>query len=158
MSKLVPYQQNILIPHDTKLVAPVYCFPGSNAANFEGAAALTLTPDAVVLCTKDGVIEHASFWAIEDVQVARFEGILIERQTSIGSIVTPPPDNYGVEIAYRTEMRLKGRLKVMTFFANIANQWANEIRTAAFAAQTQQMRLMTIKPPEHSNDNNPVQD
>jgi hypothetical protein len=107
----------------------VACAPGSTVTA-EGPAALILTENAVALCGPQGVIQAIHLTDIKDVDVCRLEGVLIERQTEVGPVLTQPTNNYGVEITWNTPS-ITGRLRVMVFFANTAYQWVALIRDAA---------------------------
>lgn len=102
---------------------------------YEGWAALALTPDALVLATPLGIEEAVPLWGIEDVAIVKFDGVLIERQTSVGPLLSPLPYPHGLEVSYSLETRLRMRLRVVTMFANTAHEWVIEIRQAARNAQ-----------------------
>lgn len=127
--KLVPYGDGrVSIPHDWQRAGRVLCISGSVASGYTGWAAIALTPDVLILATPMGIEEIVPLWGIEDVSVVKFEGILIERQTSVGRILSPLPYPYGVEIVYSLETRLRMRMRVATMSANTAHDWAREIR------------------------------
>ena len=142
MSNLVPYRSGILVPHDWQQAGILNVLPGS-IAGYEGLAALSITPAALVVSSSEGLVAAISLWSIEDVNVKPFDGIVMEQNTSVGLVLAPPPGGgYGIEIAYSLDMRLKGRWKLMTFFANEAHNWESRIREAAFKAQTDTMQIM----------------
>jgi hypothetical protein len=133
---LVPYSEGrLLVPHDWQRVGRVFCIAGSVGSGYTGWAALALTPDALALCTPNGVEEIVPLWGIEDVSVVKMDGVLIERETSVGTMLSPLPYPHGIEIIYSLETRLRNRLRVVTLFANVAQEWVMEIRRHTRNAQ-----------------------
>lgn len=137
--ELVPHAMqgtSLMLPSDWKEVAPVLSISGSVRSGYQGWVALTITPDVLALITPEGIEEIIPLWSIEDVSVVKFDGILIERATSIGRILSPLPYPHGIEVIFSMETRLKLRLRLVTMVANHTHALANDIRRAAYAAQT----------------------
>lgn len=134
--KLVPYaDRRLLVPQDWQRAGRVFCIPGAVASGYTGWAALALTPEALVICTPEGIEEIVPLWGIEDVSVVKFDGVLIERDTSVGTMLSPLPYPHGIEVVYTLGNRLRQRMGVVTLFANVAHEWAMEIRRTARDAQ-----------------------
>ncbi len=134
--KLVPLSEHELqVPQDWTSAGLVLCIPGSTVTGFEGWGALSITPDALVLVSPMGVEEAVPLWGVEDVSVVKFEGVIIERNTSVGKMRSPLPYPHGIEVVYSLECRLKHRLRVVTVTGNAAHTWAVDIRRAAGQAQ-----------------------
>jgi hypothetical protein len=86
---LIPLSSNgLLVPPDWQSASRVLCIPGSMVSGYEGWATMVLTPDALAVITPAGVEEAVPLDGIEDVSVRKFEGILIERPTSIGTVLS----------------------------------------------------------------------
>ena len=135
MSNLIAYQGGWLIPHDWKHAGAGVCIPGS-INNFQGAAALVITPNSLAVCAKHGIVAAISLRSIKDVNVKRFDGVIMEQETSVGTVLAPPAGGgYGIEVLYSLDLYLQGKWKFMVFHANRAHEWESIIREAAFNAQ-----------------------
>jgi hypothetical protein len=149
--KLIPWSgSSLLVPPDWEEASRVLIIPGATVSGYTGWATLSLTPDALVLATPEAVEEIVPLFAIEDVSVIKFEGVLIERQTSVGPLLSPLPYPHGVEVVYSLETRLRLRLRIVTLAGNAAHTWAVDIRRAAQRAQLDGLSGMMPKkrPPE----------
>src|SRR5437016_2834409 len=117
MSKLVSYQNRVLVPYDAEHAASVMVMPGS-IGKFNGPSVFVVTPDAIAICAEKGIVAAISLLAVTDVNVKRFDGIIMEYETSVGLVAAPPPGGgYGLEISYSLDIHLQGRWKIMTFYA-----------------------------------------
>jgi hypothetical protein len=150
---LIPLSGNgLMVPPDWQSAGRVLCIPGSMSSGYEGWATMVLTLDALAIITPAGAEEKISLDAIEDVTVRKFEGILIERQTSVGTVLSPLPYPHGLEVCHTNEIRMKLRLQVVTLAGNAAHTWAVDIRRAAQAAQ---LRVMSGMMPQRRPLDNP---
>lgn len=135
---LIPYgdDRRIQIPSDWQHRGNVLAVPGSSAMGYTGQAVLLLTPDVLVLASPMGIEWQIPLWSIEDVSVIKLDGIIIERQTSVGPVLSPLPYPHGIEVVYGVETRIKMRVRIATMFANLTNEWVTAIRQAAYDSQT----------------------
>ena len=146
MELIVRSEGNYLAPPDAEIQGFVLCIPGSTKSNYLGFGTLARTPDALVLTTPIGVEAIVPIEGIEDVTVCKFEGIVIERNTSVGPMLSPLPYPHGIEIVYTEEIRIMLRLRLLTLSANAANAWAADIRQAARDVQQAALsKAMPIK-------------
>lgn len=145
--ELVPYFDTILIPSNWRRAGRVLCIPGSNNVNYAGPAALALTDDLLALCTPEGAIVKVTLWSIEEVRIVRFEGIILELPTSYGIALGTPRDNFGIEVIFNRGAQVKGRIKFMTIYADVANDWQQQIEEAAFKHQSAGVKRMLSNPP-----------
>ncbi len=124
-----------LFPQNAEVVGSVFCIPGSTMSGFQGFGTLSLTPDALVLATPKGVEDVIPLWGIEDVSVIKLDGVIIERPTSVGSLLSPLPYPHGIEVVYSQETRVRLRIRLATLASNAAHAWAVEIRRATRLVQ-----------------------
>ncbi len=145
-AELVSYEaSNILIPTDWQRAGFAYCIPGSTGITYEGPMAVVLTPAALCLCGPDGIIHAIHLSAIYSVRDREFRGILLERETSVGPILTAPRNTAGIEVLYETATGMEGRLNILVFFMNSALQWSGEIASAAYRYQIQEQGHAIIR-------------
>ena len=143
---LVPYPDNkaISIPYDWKQAGNALAIPGTTTSGYTGPVVIVLTPDALVIASPQRIEVIIDLERIEGVSIIKMDGILIERQTSVGPMLSPLPYPHGIEIVYKGEPRLRMRLQIATMFSNRTYEWAATIQQAAYELQMGDMASYTI--------------
>jgi hypothetical protein len=126
---LTVYANGYLTPTNYRWVSLVAGTPGSTAVQGNMPAAMALTDDELLLCGEQGPFFAIPLIAIQDVAIVKFDGLTLSINTSAGIVRAVPRHNFGLEITYESISSIK-RLRVLTLFADCANEWIEAIGAA----------------------------
>lgn len=130
MTNLIPYEKNIRIPASYNRVGLVMCPPGSGVP-YVGLAALVLLSKEIAVYAPHGLVITIHFKGIETVGTDKLDGYVEERISDTGgTVLVAPNETHGVKVDYRVGGRLRRKLFVLTYQANAARAWADEINAA----------------------------
>lgn len=130
MPDLIPYRDGLFIPADHTRVGLVYVVRGPSEIRANEWAALSLSPEFLVVCDRKRASFRTSLMNIRKCRVESINDLTITVPSSFGAQIVAPVLPYAIVVSYIHMPGVVGDERELTLYVgyrDVAQEWVNEI-------------------------------